>query len=257
MSVIRLPVSEAVVELRPPTGADDMQLLEMTGDPLEVSMAWLDRLARRADGSPLDAGTLPLTDVEWLLLEHRRMLLGDQVVARSRCFDAKCGASADLSFLITEYLAHHQPRRSRKTECADSPGWFRLRGSGVMFRPPIAADVVAARRSRHPEKELERQSLRGEGATAAERRRAQRALEALSPSLSAEVEGRCPECGTTARFWFDVHSYVQRELRYEAELLYEDVNLLAGRYHWPEEKILALPRSRRLQYAELALRGAN
>jgi hypothetical protein len=38
MKTIRLPVSEISVRLRPPTGADDMQLLETTGDPVFISV---------------------------------------------------------------------------------------------------------------------------------------------------------------------------------------------------------------------------
>ena len=257
MSMIILPVSEAEVELRPPTGADDVQLLEMTGDPVEISRAWLDRLARRADGSPLEAATLPLTDLEWLLLEQRRLLLGDEILARSRCTAAGCGTPADISFRVGEYLEHHRPRRPSQVEATDAPGWFRLRDSALMFRPPTAADLAAARRTSNPERELARRTLRPETLTGGERRRALRAMETLAPCLSGEIEGRCPECGAVARFWFDPHRYVQRELKYEAEFLYEDVNLLAGRYHWSEEKILALPSSRRGQYAELALRGWN
>jgi hypothetical protein len=257
MRTIQLPVSQMQVTLRAPTGADDLHLLEMTGDPVEISIAWMERLAARTDGDALDAGTLPLADLEWLLLEQRRQLLGEQVAARSRCPAEQCGALTDISFRIGDYRAHHRPRRALQAEPAELPGWFRLRGAAVTFRPPTAGDVAAARRSANPEKELARRVIRPEQVPAAERRQVQRALEALAPSLSAEVEGRCPECGAVSRFWFDVHAYVQRELRYDAELLYEDVNLLAGRYHWAEERILALPRARRVQYAELALRGAN
>ncbi len=257
MSMIRLPVSNATVELRPPTGADDMVLLEMTGDPVEISIAWLDRLGQCADGVPLDAGSLSLTDLDWLLLEQRRMLLGDDVLARSRCPAANCGVRTDISFRVSEYLLQHQPRKPRQVQSADAPGWFRLRGSTVMFRPPTAADVAAARRTSNPERELAHRTVRPENVTGAELRRAQRAMEVLAPCVPGEVQGRCPDCDTPARFWFDVERYVLRELRFEAEWLYEDVNLLAGRYHWSEERILALPRARRVQYADLAMWGPN
>ena len=56
-----------------------------------------------------------------------------------------------------------------------------------------------------------------------------------------------------ARFFFSACTHVQRELAHEAAFLYQDVHLLATRYHWSEDKILALPRARRLQYAELAM----
>ena len=80
----------------------------------------------------------------------------------------------------------------------------------------------------------------------------------MAPPLSGPIAGRCPECGALARFWFDVCAYVLREMRYEAEFLYHDVHLLASRFHWTEEAILALPRPRRLQYAAMALgEGGN
>jgi hypothetical protein len=41
---------------------------------------------------------------------------------------------------------------------------------------------------------------------------------------------------------------VLRELRDHAATIFEDVHLLAVYYKWPEEDILALPRSRRLRY---------
>ena len=257
MSVIRLPVSEADVELRAPTGCDDLLLLETIGDPVEISMAWLDRLARRADGSPLNAGELPFTDLQGLLLEQRRTLLGDEVLARSRCARAECGSPTDISFRVSEYLHHHRPRLPKQVCAADAPGWFRLQPGSVLFRPPTAADVAAARRTANPERELARRTLRPDSVKGAELKRVQRAMESVAPCLSAEIQGRCPECGALARFWFDVEHYIQRELRFEAECLYEDVNLLAGRYHWSEERILGLPRVRRLQYAELAVRGTN
>jgi hypothetical protein len=257
MSTIQLPVSQTAVELRAPTGADDLLLLEMTGDPVEITVAWLERLARRADGTLLAARHLPFTDLQWLLLEQRRGLLGDEIVAKSRCAGPGCGARTDISFSIADYLGHHRPRRPKHVDPAETKGWVRLRGSSLEFRPPTAADVVAARRTSNPDRELAVRTVRPGNVSGPELKRVQRAMEGLAPCLADEVEGRCPECGMVGRFWFDVDQYVQRELRFEAEWLYEDVNLLARRYHWPEEKILALPRVRRVHYAELAMRGVN
>ena len=157
---------------------------------------------------------------------------------------------------MDEYLAHCRARTPANVEPVKTePGWFQLLGSRAQFRLVMAGDLAAAVKSPDPERELARRTIRSDSPR--ERQRAQRAMEALAPLLSGEIEGRCPECGATARFWFDAQSYVQRELRYDAAFLYEDVHLLAGRYHWTEEKILSLPRERRLQYAEMALRGAG
>jgi hypothetical protein len=257
--MFRLPVSKIDVELRHATGAEDMLLLEGSGDVVETSIALVERLARRADGGALDAAALPVPDVEALLLEMRRRWYGDVIASRGRCPAEECGAATDVSFRISEYVAHRRIRMPANVEPLHEASWFQLMGTAVQFRLVTAGDVAAAVQSTNPERELARRTIRSESAQAFRRThyKAQKAMEALAPPLSGEIEGRCPECGTAARFWFDAQSYVQREMRYEAEFLYHDVHLLAGRYHWSEEKILSLPSGRRVQYAEMALRGAG
>jgi hypothetical protein len=265
--MFRLPVSKIEVELHDATGAEDMLLLEGARGVAETSIALAERVARRCDGEDLDAAALPITDIEALMLELRRRLFGELVESRGRCPVEECGTPTDLSFRISEYVAHHlarmpgtripEPRMPANVEpVKDDPPWFQIRGSGVQFRLVTAGDVAAAAESPNPERELARRTIRSCSAEEWKRagKPAQRAMQALAPPLSGEIEGTCPECGATARFWFDAQSYVQRELRYEAEFLYEDVHLLAGRYHWTEKKILSLPRARRARYVEIALR---
>jgi hypothetical protein len=261
--MFRLPVSKIEVELHDATGAEDMLLLEGARGVVETSIALAGRVARRCDGEDMDAAALPITDIEALMLELRRRLFGESVESRGRCPVEECGTPTDLSFRISEYVAHHLARMpgarmpANVEPVRDDPPWFEIRGSGVQFRLVTAGDVAAAAGSPNPERELARRTIRPRSAEEWKRagKPAQRAMQALAPTLSGEIEGTCPECGATARFWFDAQSYVQRELRYEAESLYEDVHLLAGRYHWTEEKILSLPRARRARYVEMALRG--
>jgi hypothetical protein len=230
-----------------------MLLLESGHDELERSVALVNRLARRCDGETLDAASLPLTDVEALLLELRRMLLGDVLLARAECPARGCGVRTDITFSIHEYLAHNRPSMPRSRPERKESGWFGLPGSDVEFRLVTPADLMAVMETPNPNSALVRRTIRPEGASGREVSRVQRMMESLSPSLSQEVQGKCPECGEVVRLFFSVRSYVQRELGFEAVFLYQDVHLLATRYHWSEEKILSLPRARRLQYAELAL----
>jgi hypothetical protein len=74
----------------------------------------------------------------------------------------------------------------------------------------------------------------------------------MAPPLSGELEGACPECGTRMPVYFDVLDYVLRELRQRAASLFEDVHILASRYHWAEDVILRMPAYRRQTYVELA-----
>jgi len=252
----RLPVSGTLVEMRQFTGAEDMLLLEYGGDPLQVSIALANRLAYRCEEAELDAASLPLADLEAWLLRFRQMLLGDQVLSHGRCPAAGCGTETDISFRISEYLQHHRPRCPRNVSAIkEEPGWFALQGCEARFRLVTGADVVASQFQTDPELDLAKRTIRPESLSRRDLTRVQQAMEALAPPLAREIEGKCPACGTHTRFFFSPQSFVQRELQYEAAFLYEDVNLLAGRYHWSEEKILSLPRMRRLHYAELAMRG--
>lgn len=258
--MFRMPVSGIEVELRQPTGAEDALLLEARGEAVSTSVALLERLVMPSSGGRLDAGRLSITDLEALLLELRRRLFGDVISSRGRCSDEGCAAPIDLSFRIGEYLNHRGSRRpANVTVLEQEPDWFELRDREARFRLVTAHDLLAAKRSRSPQRELALRTIRcpTPQLLAGVRRRVQRAMESLAPPLSGEIAGRCPACGTTISAWFDVQSYVQRELRYDAEFLYEDVHQLASRYHWDETTILSLPRMRRVQYVDRVLRAGG
>jgi hypothetical protein len=255
--MFRMPVSGIDVEFRHATGEEDLLLLEGSGGLVSASMQLVQRLAVPTQGGELDAAALTVADLEALLLELRRRVFGDVVAARGRCPAPGCATPFDLAFRISDYLRSHRVRKPRNVVPLESePSWFQLRSSRVQFRLVTGGDLAAAATSAHPEQELARRTIRSHppGAGKHRNRRAERAMEALAPPLSGEIQGQCPECGAAVRLWFDVQSYVQRELRYDAEFLYEDVHQLAARYHWSEEKILSLPRQRRVQYVEMALR---
>jgi hypothetical protein len=254
--MFQMPVSQTHVELKPATGAEDMLLLEGSRDTVSLSIALLRRLVHNADGSEFDPADLIVTDLEALLLELRRSLYGDVIASRGRCSSDGCDTPIDVSFRIGEYLAHHGSRVPANVERLEAePAWFQLRGSDQQFRLVTAGDLAAAMRSPQPELELAKRTIRSASQTSGSR--VQKAMQALAPSLSGEIAGQCPECGATVSFWFDVQSYVQRELRYDAEFLCDDVHQLASHYHWTEDAILALPRWRRLQYVEMTLRNAG
>jgi hypothetical protein len=263
--MFRMPVSGIDVELRRTTGEEDLLLLEAYGDaistsPLSTSMMLAERLAVPSEGGELDAASLTVADLEALLLEIRRRTFGDVISTHGRCGVPECDTPIDLSFRIGDYLRGHRVRKPVGVQSLESePTWFQLRGGTVEFRLVTTGDLAAAMASEFPELELARLTMRSHspGIDKQSSRRAQRAMESLAPPLSGEVQGECPECGAAVRFWFDVQSYVQRELRYDAEFLYEDVHQLATRYHWSEEKILSLPRQRRMQYVEMAMRQAG
>src|SRR5271169_2576347 len=95
-----LPVSRTPVELRAPTGHDDILIAEGA-----VSAHFRVEVARRLApplGAGLDWNTLPYVDVDAALLALRQFLTGDKLVAEIQC--RACGAWGDVHLSIAEYL---------------------------------------------------------------------------------------------------------------------------------------------------------
>lgn len=253
--MVRLPISQVVVDVRPPTGVEDLLLLETPQPSTELALALVARLAEPLGGMLTAWDMLPVPDLEALLLLIRRTVFGDRVRAETRCTAPACGARVDVDFSIDDYLAHHAPRRPRNVVQDDAPGWFRLRGSEVRFRLPVVADRSAVAQTRNPAHELARRCIQPPDLPALGRRRVELALAALSPSLSHGLDGRCPECGTALLFYLDMQEFTLTELRDQARYVFDDVHLIAMTYHWSEAEILALPRARRMSYAERIRQG--
>jgi hypothetical protein len=253
--MFRLPISGYDVEIRLPAGWDELMLLEHGGPEPDVAMALAGRLAVCVTGEKLDVGRLTVTDFETVLLLVRRAVFGDRVQTDVRCPAGDCGARVDVDFRIGDYLAHHAARTPRSVAPASEEGWYRLVGQDLLFRLPSSADQAEALRARDPEGELARRCLRPANSPARTRARAQRAMAAMAPVLSDAVQGRCPKCGGSFDMYFDVQSFVLSELRGQASFLYEDMHLVASRYHWAEREILEMPVRRRAHYAARIAEG--
>lgn len=249
--MFKLPVSGFDVAVRQPTGADDLALTDARALDLALALTVIGRLATRADGAPVDAAALAITDIEVILLLIRSAVFGGLIATDVVCQNADCGARADISFRIADYVAHHPVRMRGGVERDEDAGWFRLPAVGVRFRLPSGEDLMAVNGARHPGRELLRRCVTPAEVDAPTRRKVERSMESLAPSLSHEIQGSCPECGKKLTVFFDVTQFVLRELKDQASYVYEEVHLLALNYHWPEAKILDLPRSRRMQYAEM------
>lgn len=249
-----LPVSRIEVVLRQPDGADDLLLVESAGTDTRLALALVSRVASTVSGDGIDCESLAVTDLDALLLSLRRLVFGDLIRADARCPVEGCGARMDIAFGVTDYLAHHAPRRAHGVGHADENGWFRLPKSDVLFRLPTVKDLLAVEDDPKPERELRRRCVRPASFSKLFTPRVERAMRALAPSLAEEIRGECPECGAQVDIHFDPRAFVLRELRGQASYVYVDVHLIAARYHWRESDILALPRSRRVNYAEMIRR---
>ena len=252
MTAFRLPVSGFAVIVRPPTGAEDLLLAEWPAGDMTTALALTRRLASPAEGASWDFEDLCVTDLDAIVLHARRVVSGDRILADVLCPAPRCGRRFDLSFDICAYLDHEPPRTAPEVVAEEEPGWFRLRDGAARFRLPSASDAVAVARSSDPYDELCRRCILPVDVPAPVRERVEAAMEALAPSLARELEGTCPECGASVSVFFEPLVYCLCEFRDRAAFIYEDVDLLARRYHWSEPQILAMPQSRRIRYVELA-----
>jgi hypothetical protein len=256
VTALRLPVSGLTVELRPPTGADDVLLVEAPTCDWRLALGLLDRLVAAADGSPVDWSALTVSDGDALLLLLRRAQGLDWLRANAVCPQADCGEPMEVAFKAGDYLAHNEPESPEGVVALDEHGWFGLDGTDVSFRLPRVSDLVELAGREDAEAELARRCVRPARVSARRLRRVEAAMEALAPSLSRELEALCPACGHELLVELDVQLYCTAELQLLAHSVFEDVHAIAASFHWPESEILALPRERRMRYAELARSAA-
>jgi hypothetical protein len=263
-----LPVSGVAVALRQPTGLEDLLLIEYGTDDDTAALALAQQLAQAEDGSEIAWTDLVATDLDALVLRMRQALLGDRIVSDLPCGGDGCGSRVDISFGIERYLAHHHPKRPlpqgrvwHVLACAEEPGWFHLAPQGAAtaawFRLPTVADQIFAARQQDPESALALVCIRPGGIAAPMRRRVEAAMQAMAPALTGELQGQCPDCGAAVLARFSPRHYCLQELREHARFIYQDVDVLARHYHWPEHSILAIPNARRARYVELALASGS
>lgn len=253
-----LPVSGIAVSLAQPTGAEDVLLAEHRPDDPALVLALVERIAW--SDSAVDWEDLPVSDIDTLIARWRQAVVGDRVVAETACVVPSCGERVDLSFGIGDFLAHHRPRTGtvrgrgwRAEPAGDAPGWFRLGAddADVIFRLPTLADQIAVAGDPDPAAAL---ATRCVTPVPPPRRRAwvEAAMERLAPPLSTPLGGRCPQCGAPITALFHARDYCLRELRDRARFVFDDIDVLAERYHWSERAILTLPLTRRTHYVERA-----
>jgi hypothetical protein len=246
-----LPVNGAALAVREPTGEDELYLVETLLPPLPAILELAARVAKTVAGDTLDWLSLPATDISAAALEIRRSWIGDLVRTDARCPEPGCGERIDVSFSIADYIRHHRPRRPRGLIEAPGEGWFTVAGSQVRFRLPTAADLLAVGSQDRPADTLSYQCIEAPEITRALARRLDRAFCALAPSLDDFLGGTCPACGHEVTMRFDPLTYTLAELRNAFSGIHAEVHALAAAYGWPEEAILALPRSRRTRYVSI------
>jgi len=255
-----LPVSGLAVALLPPTGAEEVLLSERHVEDPSLALELAHRLGR-ADCA-VDWAELSITDIDTLIARLRQAVVGDRVIGEAACVSPDCGEPVDLSFRLSDWLARHQPRRGppkgRDWRCepaADTPGRQALfvRGEeAARFRLPTLADQIDVEGMADPAAALAERVMTPASLPARVRARVEAAMEMLAPALAGPMQGQCPHCAAPITALFQPRQYCLRELKERARFVYDDIDVLAERYHWTERAILKLPTARRVQYAERA-----
>lgn len=247
--MFRLPVGGIVVRLRPPTGADELALLDVGSDTAAAV-----ELARRltVDG-PADWLSVTPTDLDAFVLQMRRAMIGAHVRTDVTCPASNCGQRIDIAFQVADYLASRIPAMPNEATPDSESGWFQLKN--VRFRLVTVGDQLAVEGLADPAAALAQRCVMAEVPVAdTVMRSIETELERMAPNLAGPVSGQCPECGADVEAFFDPRSYCLAELRCRARFVFRDVDAIARRYHWPERAVLELPSARRAMYAELARR---
>ncbi len=201
-----------------------------------------------------DVNGWPLRRLDRVLLELRRELVGDRLVAFARC--PGCGAGIELEFSAGELIALLRAAETEPIALSDG-GWE------IELRAPRVADVRAASAIGDPDRAAEQLArgcvvrARRSGRQVAPARLPRAALDAIDTRLAeldpfnGPIELACPGCGRRWAEPFDVSAFVVVELEAESRSLLAEIHLLASAYGWSEDAILGLPRSRRRHYVSL------
>lgn len=217
------------------------ELIAEPGDP-GAPKRLLEHLLVEPSGAPIRIETLLETWRDRVLAALFEREFGDEIDARATC--AMCALGFAFSFTLAPILAAQAKGAAATGLVPDEHGWWKLE-NGARLRPPRLGDVAAYR---------DQNSLLAalsEGKIA--KKKAEALLDAAAPLLSIGLATECPHCEKSQVVEFEVGSYLIEALAAERPLLIRETHLIASRYGWSHETIMALPRADRRAYAQLII----
>ena len=215
-----------------------------------VLAAALDNIAG-IQAEPSVINRLCVADRQYLMLQIASMLEGDLFWMSSACSSCK----SDFDICV---------RRSDLPVKEAGQGYpfatIKLDGAEITCRIPVGKDqekierlsdddalhlllehCVEAVNDNAPEKGFV------DSLTQADISRIEDVLEDISPSVATRLLTRCPECDAEQVIELDPYALPVTE----TDNFYQEIHTLAMAYHWSEQDILSLPRSRRRTYLDL------
>ena len=241
-------------ELRPLTGREEEWVAQHAAMPsARIVTKLLSACLVRLDYEPVNAemiGKLLVGDRDYLILQLRRMTLGDHFAAVFSC--PACKRAMDVEFLAQDIVIEPRPQND---------AIYTWRGDGaqwpISYRLPTGTDqeaVADLSQAEAVEALLARCIFPGFNTpppSDEERAAVIAEMDRLAPQIDLELELNCPECGHSFTMPFDCTSFFLSEIRAQSRHLMREVHYLALHYHWSESEILNLQRDRRRGYLAL------
>ena len=202
-----------------------------------------------------ELAALPVGRRNGLLLELRRQSFGPVLAAHLSC--SACGEPLEFELELKDLLECAGENESTEVEVS-AKGWK------VRSRLPDSRDlaaIVGCSDDREGRELLVKRCVleaRHKGRDRTNQALPPLVLEALSTQVEAadplaiiELQLTCPGCGHRDTELLDAGALIWSDVRTEADRLLSEIDVLARRYGWTEEQILALGPRRRRAYIEL------
>jgi len=238
-------------ELRPLTGREEEWVTQHAGMPsAHLATKILSACFVRLEDVPVSSDIIDkllVGDRDYLILQLRRMTLGDRFAAVFSC--PACKRAMDVEFLAQDIAI--EPRPQKAVEYT-----WQTAQRAIRYRLPNGADqeAVAELPGGEAVEALMARCVIDDGGTplsVAERAAVIAEMDRLAPQIDLELELNCPECGHSFTTPFDCTSFFFSEIRAQSRHLIREVHYLALHYHWSEAEILNLQRDRRRRYLAL------
>jgi hypothetical protein len=211
---------------------------------------------------PGDARRLTLSEVDRVLAAVYRGLYGDAVECHVTC--PECRSSYELSFTLSdmwEAVTETTPEDEELLATLEGPDGHGVHRLGLLrFRLPTGEDLaeVAGLEPEASAAALRARCVLDEAAGGGrEAPGLDRAMALVGPTLDADLDGVCPECGAEQAVPFRIDEFLFAALRRERALLAREVHELAWAYRWSRREILEMSRRERREQAGLVLAASG
>lgn len=262
------------VKLHAPNGKGEEQLGNAANRCLAADVSVLLRSCIERIGSITDithdvVRNLLVGDRDYLVLKLRQMTFGDRVDATLTCPNKECIEKIDIDFSLKDIPIKKGDISSKIfTMTLPSKKLNNRSGIEVEFRLPSGGDqeelatVALNDESKAETRLLSRciQNIKGikeiddfqiKQLTQVQRKRIEKEMAEIAPSVDLEIEAKCPECENVFSFPFNISEFFINEINANLDQLYQEVHYLAFYYHWSESEILSMPLTKRRKYLEL------